>query len=65
MSHQAISDCVVGRDVTVVYDGVGKATSTYSLDCLAPRGMMVSFGNASGKVPPVELGELTSQVPST
>jgi NADPH:quinone reductase len=50
-----------GRGVPVVYDGVGKDTWSASLDCLAPRGMMVSFGNASGKVPPVELGELTSR----
>jgi NADPH2:quinone reductase len=50
-----------GRGVQVVYDGVGKETWETSLDCLAPRGMMVSFGNASGKVPPVELGELTSR----
>ncbi len=50
-----------GRGVSVVYDGVGKATWEMSLDCLAPRGMMVSFGNASGKVPPVELTSLTSR----
>ena len=50
-----------GRGVPVVYDGVGKDTWTTSLDCLATRGMMVSFGNASGKVPPVELSELTSR----
>ncbi len=50
-----------GRGVPVVYDGVGKATWEMSLDCLAPRGMMVSFGNASGKVPPVELDALTSR----
>lgn len=50
-----------GRGVPVVFDGIGKATWEASLDCLAPRGMMVSFGNASGKVPPVELGALTSR----
>jgi NADPH2:quinone reductase len=37
-----------GKGVNVVYDGVGKATAEKSLDCLAPRGMMVLFGNASG-----------------
>ncbi|BDG10859.1 quinone oxidoreductase family protein [Anaeromyxobacter paludicola] len=42
-----------GAGVPVVYDSVGKATFDGSLDCLAPRGMMVSFGNASGPVPPV------------
>ena len=43
-----------GKGVPVVYDGVGKDTFPASLDCLAPRGMMVSFGNASGPVPPFE-----------
>ncbi|MEY2880318.1 MAG: hypothetical protein RLZZ15_2698 [Verrucomicrobiota bacterium] len=41
-----------GRGVDVVYDGVGKATWEGSLASLRPRGMMVSFGNASGAVPP-------------
>ena len=39
-----------GRGVDVVYDGVGKATFEKSLDCLRPRGLLVSFGNASGVV---------------
>jgi NADPH2:quinone reductase len=39
-----------GQGVDVVYDGVGKATFEKSLDCLRPRGLMVSFGNASGVV---------------
>ena len=39
-----------GRGVDVVYDGVGKATFEGSLDCLRPRGLLVSFGNASGVV---------------
>ncbi|HYC00727.1 MAG TPA: quinone oxidoreductase [Candidatus Limnocylindrales bacterium] len=47
-----------GRGVPVVYDGVGKATFEGSLDCLAPRGLMVSFGNASGPPAPLELGML-------
>jgi NADPH2:quinone reductase len=42
-----------GRKVAVVYDGVGRDTFMKSLDCLAPRGMMVSFGNASGPVEPI------------
>lgn len=42
----------------VVYDGVGKATFPGSLDCLKPRGMFVSFGNASGPVPPFSMLEL-------
>jgi NADPH2:quinone reductase len=43
-----------GRGVDVVYDGVGKDTATRSLDCLAPRGMMVFYGNASGPVGPID-----------
>ena len=41
-----------GRKLPVVYDSVGRDTFMKSLDCLAPRGMMVSFGNASGPVEP-------------
>jgi NADPH2:quinone reductase len=44
-----------GRGVPVVYDGVGKDTFERSLDCLAPLGMMVTFGNASGPVGPLNL----------
>jgi NADPH2:quinone reductase len=43
-----------GAGVNVVYDGVGKETFEKGLDCLRPRGMMASFGNASGPVPPVD-----------
>jgi NADPH2:quinone reductase len=43
-----------GRGVPVVYDGVGAATWAASMDCLAPRGMLVLFGNASGPVPPID-----------
>jgi NADPH2:quinone reductase len=43
-----------GRGVDVVYDGVGKDTALKSLDCLALRGMLVLYGNASGPVPPIE-----------
>ena len=48
-----------GAGVAVVYDGVGKATFTTSLDSLARRGMLVSFGNASGPVPPFNPAELS------
>lgn len=48
-----------GEGVPVVYDSVGKDTFERSLDCLQPLGMMVSFGNASGPVPPVALLELS------
>ena len=44
--------------VPVVYDSVGRDSFTASLDCLAPLGMMVSFGNASGPVPPIDIGML-------
>jgi NADPH2:quinone reductase len=47
-----------GRGVDVVYDGNGQATFEGSLDCLRPRGMMVSFGNASGPVSIPDLGIL-------
>jgi NADPH2:quinone reductase len=43
-----------GRGVQVVYDSVGKTTFDKSLDCLAPRGMMVLYGASSGPVPPVD-----------
>jgi NADPH2:quinone reductase len=58
---ERVKEITGGQGVPVVYDGVGKDTWKISLDCLATRGMMVSFGSASGKVPPVELGELTSR----
>jgi NADPH2:quinone reductase len=47
-----------GRMADVVYDSVGKDTFADSLDCLRPRGMMVSFGNASGAPPPIAPLEL-------
>jgi NADPH2:quinone reductase len=50
-----------GAKVPVVYDSVGKDTFTRSLDCLQPRGLMVSFGNSSGAVPPFSLSELQSR----
>lgn len=48
-----------GKMLPVVYDGVGKATFMSSLDCLAPLGLLVSFGNASGR--PARLGRLLSK----
>jgi len=50
-----------GVGVPVVYDSVGKDTWEGSLDSLSPRGMMVSFGNASGPVAPVNLGILSQK----
>lgn len=50
-----------GQKVPVVYDGVGKSTWETSLNCLQPRGLMVSFGNASGPVEGVNLGILAAK----
>ncbi|MFO7748324.1 MAG: quinone oxidoreductase [Orrella sp.] len=50
-----------GKKVPVVYDGVGKDTWEMSLDCLQPRGLMVSYGNASGAVENVNLGILAAK----
>lgn len=50
-----------GKGVPVVYDGVGKDTFMDSLDCLSPLGLMVSFGNASGAVPPFNAGILAQK----
>ena len=48
-----------GGGVPVVYDSVGRTTFYQSLDCLRPHGVLVSFGNSSGKVEPFGLHELT------
>jgi NADPH2:quinone reductase len=48
-----------GQGVPIVYDGVGRATLSASLDCLQPRGMLVSFGNASGAAEPLDILELS------
>ena len=50
-----------GAGVPVVYDGVGKDTFAASLDCLAPLGLMASFGSASGPVPPFDMGVLAAK----
>lgn len=50
-----------GKGVDVVYDSVGQTTFMQSLDCLRPMGMMVSFGQSSGMVPPFDLGELAAR----
>lgn len=48
-----VKDITGGKGVDVVYDSVGKDTFPMSLDCLKPRGLWVTFGNASGPVPPM------------
>ncbi|ANN67733.1 quinone oxidoreductase family protein [Bordetella bronchialis] len=50
-----------GKKVPVVYDGVGKDTWDISLDCIEPRGLMVSFGNASGPITGVNVGILNQK----
>lgn len=56
-----VKELTGGVGVPVVYDGVGQATFMTSLDCLKPRGMLVSFGNASGPVLGVDLGILSAK----
>lgn len=53
-----VKEITNGKGVPAVYDSIGKDTFQGSLDCLAPRGTMVSFGNASGPVPPFDLSVL-------
>ena len=55
---RAVVEIVGEHAVDVVYDSVGLATFARSLDLLRPRGMMVSFGHASGKVPPLDIVDL-------
>lgn len=56
-----VKEITNGAGVPVVYDSIGKDTFTGSLDCLRPLGMMVTFGNASGPVPPVDTLELSKR----
>ena len=63
VGHERLPDEVKritgGAMVPAVYDSVGKDTFYASLDCLAPLGMMISFGNASGPVAPFDIGLLS------
>jgi NADPH2:quinone reductase len=56
-----VRELTKGQGVPVVYDSIGKDTFEGSLDCLAIRGMMVSFGNSSGAVPPFQPGILSAK----
>ncbi len=58
---ERVKEITKGKGVPVVYDGVGKDTFMDSLDCLRPLGLMVSFGNASGAVPPFNTGILAQK----
>jgi NADPH2:quinone reductase len=56
-----VKEITGGEGVDVVYDSVGQATFMKSLDCLRPMGMMVSFGQSSGVVPPFDLSILSAK----
>jgi NADPH:quinone reductase len=56
-----VKELTGGAMVPVVYDAVGQATFMKSLDCLRPRGLMVSFGQASGMVPPFSVNLLSAK----
>ena len=56
-----VKEITSGAGVNVVYDSIGKDTFQGSLDCLRPLGMMVTFGNASGPVPPFDTAELAKR----
>jgi NADPH2:quinone reductase len=56
-----VNEITGGKKVPIVYDSVGKDTFLKSLDCLQVRGLMVSFGNSSGPVPPTDLGILAAK----
>ncbi|HTY99250.1 MAG TPA: quinone oxidoreductase, partial [Rhodocyclaceae bacterium] len=58
---ERVREITKGEGVPVVYDSIGKDTFMGSLDCLRPLGMMVTFGNASGPVPPLDLLELSKR----
>ena len=60
-----VKDITNGRGCDVVYDSVGKDTYLGSLECLKPKGMWVSYGNASGPVPPIDLGLLKGSLFAT
>ena len=56
-----VAEITAGKKCAVVYDGVGKDTFLKSLDCVRPRGLVALFGNASGKVDPLDLGVLAAK----
>jgi NADPH2:quinone reductase len=56
-----VKEITAGRGVKVVYDSIGKDTWEASLDCLRPLGLMVTYGNASGPVPPFSVGTLAAK----
>ena len=59
--EKKVREIAGGEGLPVVYDSVGKDTFEASLNCLKPRGLMVSFGNSSGAVPPFSPGILAAK----
>lgn len=58
---ERVREYTAGKGVDAVYDSVGKTTFTASLDCLKRFGMMVSFGQSSGAIPPLDVGLLSQK----
>jgi NADPH2:quinone reductase len=58
---ERVKEITNGKGVPVVYDSIGKDTFPASLDCLSPRGFFVSFGSASGPVPPFNIMMLSQK----
>jgi len=58
LGNLQVKDLTNGVGVDVVMDSVGQSTFEGSLNCLKPLGMMITFGNASGPIPPFNLGQL-------
>lgn len=56
-----VNDITAGKKLPIVYDSVGKDTFYKSLDCLAPLGLMASFGQSSGAIGPVDIGILAAK----
>ncbi len=59
--EEAVKQITEGKKLQVVYDSVGKTTFEKSLNCLAPRGLLVLFGQSSGPVPPFDLQVLSQK----
>jgi NADPH:quinone reductase len=58
---ERVKQITKGKGLSVVYDSIGKDTYEKSLACLAPLGLFVTFGNASGPIPPFDLGQLAAK----
>ena len=56
-----VDELTGGKGVVAVFDGVGKSTFDLSLDCVARKGSLISFGNASGAVPPLAIARLSAK----